>query len=162
MAASHQRRLVAEGSRAPDFRLARLAAGDASLAGLLANGPILLAFFKVTCPVCQFALPFLDRLHDPAVLPVYGVSQNCADDTSAFAGHYGLKFPMLLDREEDEFPASNAYGISTVPTLLLIERDGSIARAVEGWQRKQIEWLGARAGRAVIQPGENVPEWKAG
>jgi len=162
MAASRQNKLVSEGSRAPDFLLARLGGGEATLAGLLANGPILLAFFKVTCPVCQLTFPFLERLHNPATLPVYGISQNCEDDTREFNRHLGVSFPTLLDREEDEFPASNAYGISSVPTLFLIERDGTIARVVEGWQRKQIEWLGDKIGVAPIRPSENVPEWKAG
>ena len=162
MAAWRQHKLVPEGSRAPDFRLSRLDGGEASLTDLLANGPILLAFFKVTCPVCQLTFPFLERLHNPAAMPVYGVSQNSEEDTREFNRYFGVTFPTLLDREEDDFPASNAYGISSVPTLFLIERDGTIARAVEGWQKKQIEWLGGRIGVAPIRPEEKVPEWKAG
>jgi peroxiredoxin len=162
MAASRQHKLASEGSRAPDFRLSRLDGGEATLAELLANGPILLAFFKVTCPVCQLAFPFIDRLHDPVTLPVYGISQNCEDDTREFNRYFGVSFPTLLDREEDGFPASNAYGISSVPTLFLIERDGTIARVIEGWQRKQIEWLGGRVGVTPIHPEDKVPEWKPG
>jgi peroxiredoxin len=162
MAASRRLKLVAEGSRAPDFRLARLGGGEATLTELMANGPILLAFFKVTCPVCQLTFPYLERLHNPANLPVYGISQNCEEDTLEFNRYFGVSFPTLLDREEDDFPASNAYGISNVPTLFLIERDGTIARAIEGWQRKQIEWLGGRVGVAPIRPEEKVPDWKPG
>jgi peroxiredoxin len=162
MASSRQHKLLSEGSRAPDFRLPRLGGGEAALDELLVNGPILLAFFKVTCPVCQLTFPFLDRLHDPAALPVYGVSQNCEDDTGEFNRYFGVSFPTLLDREEDGFQVSNAYGISSVPTLFLVERDRTIARVVEGWQRKQIEWLGARVGVAPIRPEEKVPEWKSG
>jgi|SRR5579883_1629297 len=162
MAAFRQHKLVSEGSRAPDFRLSRLDGGPVTLTELLANGPILLAFFKVTCPVCQLTFPFLERIHNPAKLPVYGVSQNCEEDTREFNRYFGVSFPTLLDREEDDFPASNAYGISSVPTLFLIERDGTIARVIEGWQRKQIEFLGSQAGVAPIRPEEKVPEWKSG
>ena len=162
MAASRQHQLVKEGSRAPDFRLSRLDGGEATLAELVGNGPILLAFFKVTCPVCQLTFPFLDRLHNPTALPVYGISQNCEEDTREFNRYFGVSFPTLLDREENGFPASNAYGISSVPTLFLIERDGTISRTIEGWQRKQIEWLGGKAGVAPIRPEEKVPEWKSG
>ena len=42
---------------------------------------------------------------------------------------------MLLDREEDDFPASNAYGISRVPTMFLVERGGTVARVIEGWSQ---------------------------
>jgi peroxiredoxin len=122
MAAFRQHRLLPEGSRAPDFRLDRLDGGQAALPELIANGPVLLAFFKVTCPVCQLTLPYLNRL----TIPVYGISQNCEDDTREFNRHFGIAFPTLLDREEDNFPASNAYGIASVPTLFLIERDGTV------------------------------------
>lgn len=162
MAAFRQHKLVAEGSPAPDFRLSRLDGGTVALPELIANGPILLAFFKVTCPVCQLTFPFLQRLHNPTALPIYGVSQNCEEDTREFNRYFGVTFPTLLDREDDDFPASNAFGISSVPTMFLIERDGTISRVIEGWQRKQIEFLGAQSGVAAIRPGEKVPEWKAG
>jgi hypothetical protein len=32
----------------------------------------------------------------------------------------------------------------------------------EGWQRKEIEWLGAQTGTNPIRQGDSVPEWKAG
>ena len=38
--------------------------------------------------------------------------------------------PLLLDEEDAGFPASNAYGISTVPTMYLVERDGTISRVI--------------------------------
>jgi peroxiredoxin len=162
MAAHRNRQLLNAGSRAPGFRLARLGGGEAGLGGLISAGPVLLAFFKITCPVCQLTLPFLDRLHAPGTLAVYGISQNGPEDTEEFARDYGLRFPMLLDTEESGFPASNAYGISAVPSMFLVETDGVVSRVMEGWSRREIEWLGARIGIAAIPPGERVPDWKAG
>ena len=43
--------------------------------------------------------------------------------------------------EERGFPASNAYGISSVPTLFLIERDGTVSKVLEGWRKKEIAAL---------------------
>jgi len=149
------------GTHAPEFRLKRLEGGETTLAELLASGPALLAFFKVSCPVCQMTLPFLDRM-DAGALRVYGVSQNDAADTRAFAQEYGLRFPMLLDAEEDRFPASNAYGISHVPTTFLVEPDGTVGRLIEGWVKQDVLWLGARAGMNPIGAEDHVPEWKAG
>ena len=150
------------GERAPEFRLKRLEGGEAALADLLAAGPALLAFFKVSCPVCQMTLPYLDRIHAGAGLRVYGVSQNGARDTREFVEEYGLRFPMLLDAEDDHFPASNAYGISHVPTTFLVEPDGMVGRVVDGWVKQDVLWLGARAGVNPIGAGDSVPEWKAG
>ena len=76
MAASRHRQLRKTGSRAPDFRLARLDGAETSLKDAIANGPALLAFFKISCPVCQLAFPFLDRIHASGALSIYGVCQN--------------------------------------------------------------------------------------
>jgi peroxiredoxin len=150
------------GARAPEFRLPRLDGGDISLAEIAAQGPALLAFFKNSCPVCQLTFPFLERLQRAGTLPVYGISQNDAADTRAFAKRYGTTFPMLLDSQASGFPVSNAYGISSVPTMFLIARDGSIAQTMLGWRKQEIAALGATAGVRVIGPEDNVPEWKAG
>jgi peroxiredoxin len=162
MAASRVPKLLREGSRSPDFRLSRLGGGEVALPDLLPNGPILLAFFKISCPVCQFTFPFLERLHTAGTLPVYGISQNDEEDTGEFNHRFGITFPTLLDPEEDRFPVSNAFGISSVPTLFLIERDGTVSRAIEGWQKKAVTWLAGTAGASLFRPGEFVPEMKAG
>jgi peroxiredoxin len=162
MAASRVPKLIAEGSRAPEFRLERLGGGATSLQDLLASGPVLLAFFKVSCPVCQLTFPILERLHTAGAISVYGISQNDEEDTREFNRRFGVTFPTLLDREEDRFPASNAFGIGSVPTLFLVERDGKISRVIEGWQRKPVELLGTQAGFTVFRPGEFLPEMKAG
>jgi peroxiredoxin len=156
------RHLVEVGARAPEFRLARLDSGDVSLAEIAADGPALLAFFKVSCPVCQLTFPFLERVHQAGTLPVYGISQNNARDTRDFAARYRTTLPMLLDNEKSGFPVSNAYGISSVPTIFLIERDGSVAQIMLGWRKQEMAALSPAAGVSVIRPEDNVPEWKAG
>ena len=162
MAARSQYQLLDPGDLAPGFRLARLEGGEAALADLLRTGPILLAFFKVTCPVCQLTLPFLERIHAGAALPIYGISQNDAADTREFNAEFGITFPALLDTEESGFPASNGYGISHVPTMFLIGLDGRITRVIEGWNRQEIESLGESVGVRVIYPTDDVPAWKSG
>ena len=162
MAARRRPRLPDIGSRAPDVSFTRIKGGEVTLPEIVANGPVVLAFFKVTCPVCQLTLPFLERVHTAGTLPIYGVSQNDASDTREFSADFHLTLPMLLDEEEDGFPASNAFGISSVPTMFLVERDGAISRVMEGWSRKDIESLGVKAGVAVFNKGESVPAWKAG
>jgi len=156
MAASRKRALLDTGKPAPEFRLQKIPGGETSLAELLRDGPVLLTFFKVTCPVCQMTLPFLERLHSAGTTRVFGVSQNGPQDTSQFARHFGLTFPMLLDLEENGFTTSNDYGISSVPTMYWIEPDGKISGVIEGWVKADMERLGA------IRADDNVPAWKAG
>jgi peroxiredoxin len=162
MASRRQHRLPDPGSRAPGFRLSVLEGGDATLAEWTARGRVLVVFFKVTCPVCQLTMPFLERLHGSGGLAICGISQNDAVDTREFNRHFGVTFPTLLDSEDDGFPASNVYGISSVPTLFLVEADGVISRAIEGWNKADMEALGTVAGVSLFRPGDNVPAWKAG
>lgn len=163
MALGRQRKLLAAGATAPDFRLKRLEGGESSRSDIAADGPALLAFFKISCPVCQLTFPFLERLHAPGRLSVYGISQNDARDTADFKRRFGITFPLLLDPEDRRYPVSNEFGISTVPTLFLVESDGTIARVIEGWSKEDIESLAARSGSEVFRPGdENVPQWKPG
>jgi peroxiredoxin len=162
MAARRTRKLIDPGSRAPNFRLPRLDGAEATLQELVSNGPVLLAFFKISCPTCQFTFPFLERLHAAGSLPIYGISQNDAEDTREFNREFGVTFPTLLDSEESGFPASNDYGISTVPSLFLVEPGGAVSYVSEGWSKKEIAWLGDKAGVNLFRQGGNVPEWKAG
>jgi len=169
MGAAKQSEPLRAGNRAPGFTLARLengaVRGNADLGKLLTGGPVLLAFFKASCPVCQMTLPFLERVHRGRAqgsLEIYGVSQDDAETTQEFAGEFGIGFPMLLDTEESGYPASNAYGISHVPSLFLVERDGTIAWSLEGFNKREFVAVAGQAGVNPFRPDENVPEWKAG
>jgi peroxiredoxin len=169
MGARKQNELLGAGNRAPDFTLARLEDGAAhetvGLKNLLADGPVLLAFFKSTCPVCQMTLPFLERVHRggaPGSLAIYGVSQDDAETTREFSTHFQTSFPMLLDTEETGYPASNAYGIGHVPSMLLVGRDGNIAWSLEGFNKKEFVAMAGQAGVTPFAPDENVPDWRAG
>jgi peroxiredoxin len=162
MALGRRKTLATEGSRAPDFRLPKLDGGEISLQEILAKGPALLAFFKISCPVCQFTFPFLERIAGSGRLSVYGISQNGAGETRKFNSNFEITFPTLLDQEENDFAVSNAYGISTVPTLFLVEADGSIVKAMEGWNRQEVARLAALSGVNPFLEGEYVPEWKSG
>jgi peroxiredoxin len=161
MALWKRRRLLEAGLRAPEFRLPLLDGGEISLAEIVTHGPALLVFFKVSCPVCQLTLPFLDRIHAGA-LPIYGISQNDPQDTRDFHRQFGVTLPTLLDTEESGFPVSDAFGISSVPSMFLVESDGTISHVIEGWRKTEIEWLGAKAGVPPFRPTDNVPAWKAG
>ena len=105
------------GTSAPDFTLQSMDGKQFSLKDALKRGPVVLAFFKISCPVCQFAFPFLERIyksHGGKKVTIVGVSQNSKKDTAAFVKEYGVTFPVLLD-DTDSYPASNAYGLTNVP-----------------------------------------------
>ena len=69
-------------------------------------------------------MPFLERLHASGNLAICGISQNDAADTREFNTYFGATYSTLLDSEDEDFPVSNQYGISSVPTMFLVEPDG--------------------------------------
>ena len=67
------------GTIAPDFTLPTMEGKQFSLQEALARGPVLLAFFKVSCPTCQYAFPFMQRLYQAQgnkAFTLVGISQN--------------------------------------------------------------------------------------
>jgi cytochrome c biogenesis protein CcmG/thiol:disulfide interchange protein DsbE len=158
-----QPQMLAAGARAPDFTLRDLNGQRRSLKDLLSHGPVLLAFFKVSCPVCQYTFPFLQRLHESGGgIAIVGVSQDKAGATREFNADFGVRFPTLLDEGGAGYPVSNAFGISTVPSLLLIEPDGAISLSGSGFVRQDLETVGQRQGAAAFRGGERVPDYKPG
>jgi peroxiredoxin len=165
MAAYRQNRMLTPGERAPDFDLRDDHGHTRSLRELVKSGPVLVAFFKTTCPVCQLAFPFLDRIHRGQPMPlisVFGVSQDDAEATREFTDEFGVAFPILFDTADTAYPASNAYGISHVPSMFLVEPDGVISWTMEGFEKKALETLGAKAGVATFTARDQVPVFKAG
>ncbi len=154
--------LVAVGAKAPSFRLTAPDGSTITLDDILAQGPALLAFFKISCPVCQLTAPYLERLSANRAIQVIGISQDDASSTRGFANRFNLTFPTLLDLSEEQYPASNAYCITSVPSLFLVEADGTVSRAFAGFSKRDFEEIGARAGVAPFGSDDHVPEWKAG
>jgi len=157
--------MLTAGERAPDFELAGLSGARFTRSAISREHPVLLAFFKVSCPVCQYTFPFLERLYrgrSNQEIGMYAISQDSAKATREFHKEFGVSMPTLLDKEAEGYPASNAYGLSQVPSLFLVEPDGVISQALMGFDKKGLIELGQRLGKAPFEPGESVPEWKPG
>jgi cytochrome c biogenesis protein CcmG/thiol:disulfide interchange protein DsbE len=128
------------GTEAPRVNLKTADGQSFSVDDALKKHPIVvLAFFKVSCPVCQFAFPFLERLHKSyPKAEIWGVSQDDASDTAAFAKSYGVTFPILLD-ETLEWTVK--YGLVSVPSVFAVQRDGTISQAIFGFAKADLEEL---------------------
>jgi peroxiredoxin len=153
--------MLSPGSKAPLFTLRDLDGSPHSLVDLLSRGPVLLAFYKISCPVCQMTLPFLERIATGS-LPVVAISQDDDAGTRRFQAKFGVTMPALLDSEEEGYPASKAFGIEYVPTLFLVEPDGAISLTSEGFVKADLESIAARAALPIFRATESVPAWKAG
>jgi peroxiredoxin len=162
---------LASGTKAPDFTLSTIDGGRFSLHEELARGPVVLAFFKVSCPVCQYAFPFLQRIFEAYPgrnVTIAGVSQNGRQDTATFLQKFGVTLPVLLD-DPNSYLVSNAYGLTNVPTAFWIAQDGEIEISSVGWIKKEIEQINSKAAVSsnemiaqLFQSSERIPEFRAG
>jgi peroxiredoxin len=161
---------LSPGKPAPPISLTTLDGRRVSLAEALAKGPVLAAFFKVSCPTCQFTFPFLERIHEMfggENFTFWAISQNDTEDTRKFVEKYGVRFPALLD--EKGYAASNQFGLTNVPTTFLIAPDGKIEICSVGFSKADLEKIAAAAARAngkpaaaLFKPAEGIPEYKPG
>lgn len=162
---------LATGTKAPDFHLKTIDGLLFSLTEKLAHGPVVLVFFKVSCPTCQYALPFFERLYKAygnKGVSLVGVSQNDAKETAAFTKEFGVTFPVLLD-DTRKYPVSNAYGLTNVPTVFWVAQDGEIEISSVGWVKADFEQInrkmaenGKSTPAAVFKAGEDVRDFRAG
>lgn len=159
------------GVQAPEISLKSLDGKSFSLKEALKQGPVVAAFYKVSCPVCQMAFPYVERLFQAygrsGKLTVVGVSQDGAADTKAFNSEFGVTLPVLLD--EKGYPVSSAYKLTNVPTIFLISPDGEIESTTVSWSKAEMEELNQKlaaitgtAPSQLFRAGEKVPDFRPG
>src|SRR5689334_18039350 len=105
---------LAAGAQAPEFKLPTLDGHEVSLSQALKKGPVVLAFFKVSCPVCQYAFPYFERMYQAnrnAKVTFLGISQDDVKKTGEFLKQFGVTFPVALD-DPKNYAVSNAYGLT--------------------------------------------------
>jgi peroxiredoxin len=159
------------GTKAPEISLVAVDGKTFSLENALQRGPVVAAFFKVSCPVCQYAFPYLERLHKAygdQKITIVGISQDDKRSTVAFLKEYGVTFPTLLD-DPNGYAVSNAYGLTNVPTWFLIGPDGQIEITSVGWVKTEMEDLNRRLAEAqktalppLFKPGDDIRDFRPG
>lgn len=95
------------------------------------------------------------------------VSQDNVSASRDFAQEFGVTFPILID--EPGYPVSNAYSLTSVPTFFLINPDGKVQVASEGFGKAEVEAIAdALADRRniarspVFRTDESIPAYKPG
>ena len=156
------------GQPSPDFTLAQHDSGaQHHLVQMTQHSPSLIAFFKQSCATSRLTLPFIERLHlhYPA-LQVLGISQDNADDTTAFVQQTGLTFPVVRD---GDWKVSTAYDLFTVPSVFLLDKGGTVRRVNMGWNKDQYTGLSDEIARVLetssvplLSENDKVPVFKPG
>jgi peroxiredoxin len=125
---------AAPSGKAPDFALATLSGPNMRLQEQ--RGKVVLVNFWATwCGPCRVEMPHLSRLYEKyhaSGFELFGV--NIDDDpqqAANLASKLGLRFPVLLDTQKK---VSRLYDLSTMPSTVLIDRDGRVRYVYRGYR----------------------------
>jgi peroxiredoxin len=147
------------GDAAPSFSLPEID-GAGTVDDPWREGPVVLAFFKVTCPVCRMAAPKVRAMADGGAR-VVGVGQDPRPALVAYRDRFDQLVPTVPDTAP--YPVSSAYGLAAVPTLFLVGPDGVVADAVAGWDREGWNRVAAAAGASPVSAdGDGLPPFRPG
>lgn len=117
-------------AEAPAFTLPSLTGEQVSLASLRGQ-TVVLNFWATWCGPCQLEMPelvgFADRNPDVPVLFVAVDGE--VDALRAFADSHGLPAARVLRADA---AVKRAYGVSTLPTTVVVEPDGAVRAAHAG------------------------------
>lgn len=105
--------------------------------------PVLLEVFASWCGACENAAPMLQQVYRDAQqngVVMVGVSiDDDANDARGVKRDWPIPYPVALD----DGSVKRAYGVSLVPTFVLIDREGTIKRVSTGVpsRRTLSRWL---------------------
>jgi peroxiredoxin len=125
---------VTPATGAPDFTLPRL--GGANLRLQEQRGQVVMVNFWATwCGPCRVEMPHLSRLYDKYRASGFTVlAVNIDEDpgkAANLASQLGMRFPVLLDTDKK---VSRLYDLSTMPSTVLIDREGRVRYVHRGYR----------------------------
>lgn len=146
---------VAAGDAAPDFTLKDLGGKEVTLSALKGK-VVLLDFWATWCGPCKASMPLIEELHREfagreVVFLALNTGESNPDTARKFFTEKGYTSRCLLEADA----VSVAYGVSGLPTLLIVGRDGKVTHVHRGFGAAGFsESLRKLIGEAL---GEGVP-----
>ena len=127
---------------APDFSLPSVTGGSVGLAELHADGPALLLFVSEECPTCALALrrlsPVVSELSIAGVRAA-AVFEDPLETAARVARRTGFSGVVLA--EPAPYDVSRAYSLESLPTAVLVDREGRQSGRVVGWDADGLQAL---------------------
>jgi len=134
--------MLSTGDKAPSFSLDAVDGGG-TVSDPWTEGATVLAFFKVSCPVCKMVAPMVTALAEGGAR-VFAIGEDPPEALTRFAEQEGQRVPTVT--EPAPYDVSQAYGLEAVPSIFLIGPDGAVQDAIGGWNRDAWNQLAASAG----------------
>jgi thiol-disulfide isomerase/thioredoxin len=137
-------RPLGRSDQAPDFALGRIdgKGGQVRLSDLRGQ-VVLIDFWATWCPPCLAMMPTLHELYrdwHPRGAEFVGVDSDgpmaTREELQAFLARNPFPYPVVLDDRN----VGGAYGVSSIPHVVIVGRDGKVVRVfVGGVGREQLD-----------------------
>lgn len=86
---------------------------------------VLVNFWATWCAPCVEEMPYLQQVADEREITVLGVNmRESAEAVAAFSAEHKIRFPLLLDPDDDTVIA---YNTISLPVTAVVAPDGTIA-----------------------------------
>lgn len=120
---------------APDFTVLDAQGNKVNLSDMKGK-PVVLNFWASWCPPCKSEMPHFNEVYKKSKENVVFMMVDLVDgqrETVAKGQSYvteqGYSFPVYFDTTQE---AANVYQISSIPTTLLIDKDGYVVTGYQG------------------------------
>ncbi|HDL53192.1 MAG TPA: redoxin domain-containing protein [Proteobacteria bacterium] len=160
---------ISEGDEGIPFAGTDVNGDPVDIGPLLGNQVVVIKFGSIYCSSCVqsiAAFSALQKHHSPDVIKVVGIN---LDIYGAFRvkrfykGYKGLvKYPVVIDKG---LKISKQYGVTTLPSVVVIGKDGKVARVIMGYQEHELQDTvafveGLVGAKVIVQLAGTGPEDK--
>jgi len=131
--------LIKAGATAPGFKLPDPSGEKHSLASYEGN-VVLLDFWATWCGPCKAAMPSIQAIHEKFSgdkVKVIGLATWESGDPQAYMEENEYTYDLLLDADDVAFE----YGVTGIPTLVLIDQEGTVLHVGVGFGKGEKEHL---------------------
>jgi peroxiredoxin len=136
---------------APDFALPSIDGKTVALSQLRGK-VVLLDFWATWCAPCRMAIPHLNtlyRTHRERELEIIGLSldKGSPEMLKRFSVSMAIEYTIVMADDK----VVKDYGISSIPTTYLIDRDGSITNKWVGFSQNLMSTISAETERLLLE-----------
>lgn len=149
--------VLAPGEAAPAFSLPGESRAGVTLGSLTRSGPAVLVFFKDSCRTCWSCFPVFAEMarRYGSRAPVVAVAQDPLEEARVWLDDRGFG-GVALDDHSGGCATAAAYGVDTLPGLVLVGSDGLVVASGEGWDRERANAVAALVAEALGEEPEPV------
>ena len=127
-------RFAEPGMIAPDFTVPDVEGHPFRLSEEVSRKPVLLLFWSVFCDPCRAEMTTLQKMHDRyagrdlTIVAVAVDGEPLRNIVGGVARQEGYTFKVLVDELDamGTWKVADAYGVAVTPTLLLLEKGGTV------------------------------------